>query len=153
MIVVGMLSGTSMDGLDTAVCEIEVDDAGARLTVLGHHDAPWPADLQERLLAVLPPATTTVGEIAALDNAIGRAAGAAAGAALELTWHGVPGVRSGATGARTARVLGRISPGYAPLRLPEPVGAVHALQIVARGEDPVAPPAPGFPSHGSWVGV
>ena len=28
-----------------------------------------------------------------------------------LTWHGVPGVRPGATGSRTARVLGRISPG------------------------------------------
>ncbi|MDT7741153.1 MAG: anhydro-N-acetylmuramic acid kinase [Actinomycetota bacterium] len=423
MIVVGMLSGTSMDGLDTAVAEVEVDDAGARLTVLGHLGAPWPADLQERLLAVLPPATTTVGEIAALDTAVGRAAGAAAGAALEtagvrgdlvawlgqtvfhgmadaratgglqlgqpawiaeatglpvvsdlratdiaagghgaplastldalwladgggprvalnlggianvtvvpppgahegspradgatgsspggqgsviaydtgpancwldvvahratgvpydvdgvlaaagtvdeallarllaepyyaapppkttgrelftataldaavasaspeitatdlaatlvaltartvagacrahapvevvgsgggmdnpalcaalatalgdvplvrsddrglpsaakeavltallgaLTWHGVPGVRPGATGSRTARVLGRISPGHAPLRLPEPVGAVHSLEVVAREEDPVAPSAPGFPSRG-----
>jgi anhydro-N-acetylmuramic acid kinase len=83
MIVVGLLSGTSMDGLDTAVCEIAVDDAGARLRVLDHGDAPWPPDLQERLLAMLPPATTTVGEIAALDNAVGRASGAAAAAALD----------------------------------------------------------------------
>jgi anhydro-N-acetylmuramic acid kinase len=65
-----------------------------------------------------------------------------------LTWHGVPGVRPGATGSHTARVLGRISPGHAPLRLPEPVGAVHALEVVARGEDPVALSAPGFPSRG-----
>jgi anhydro-N-acetylmuramic acid kinase len=81
VIVVGMLSGTSMDGLDTAVCEIEVDDASVRLTVLAHHSTPWPAGLGARLLAVLPPAPTTVAELAALDNAVGRA-GAAAGAAL-----------------------------------------------------------------------
>ncbi len=42
-----------------------------------------------------------------------------------LTWHGLPGVLPGpdnipATGARAARVLGRISPGNAPLALPEP---------------------------------
>jgi anhydro-N-acetylmuramic acid kinase len=82
MIVVGMLSGTSMDGLDTAVCEIEVLDGAGRLSVLAHRGVPWPAGLQERLLAVLPPAATAVGEIAALDNAVGRAAGAAAGAVL-----------------------------------------------------------------------
>jgi anhydro-N-acetylmuramic acid kinase len=402
MIVVGMLSGTSMDGLDTAVCEIEVLDGAGRLRVLAHRGVPWPAGLQERLLAVLPPAATTVGEIAALDNAVGRAAGAAAGAVLAeagvrgelvawlgqtvfhgvadgratgglqlgqpawiadatglpvvsdlratdiaagghgaplastldalrlagketrvalnlggiasltvvapsapviaydtgpsncwldvvahrltglpydvdgalaaagtvdgallahlladpyyaatppkttgrelftataldaavaavrpgiaaadlaatlvaltartvadgcrahvpvevvgsgggmdnptlraalaadlgdvplvrsddrglpsaakeavltallgaLTWHGVPGVRPGATGSRTARVLGRISPGHAPLRLPEPVGVLRSLEVVARGEDPVSLSAPGFPSRG-----
>jgi anhydro-N-acetylmuramic acid kinase len=401
MIVVGMLSGTSMDGLDTAVCEIEVLDGAGRLRVLAHRGVPWPAGLQERLLAVLPPAATTVGEIAALDNAVGRAAGAAAGAVLAeagvrgelvawlgqtvfhgvadgratgglqlgqpawiadatglpvvsdlrtdiaagghgaplastldalwlagketrvplnlggianltvvapsapviaydtgpsncwldvvahrltglpydvdgalaaagtvdgallahlladpyyaatppkttgrelftataldaavaavrpgiaaadlaatlvaltartvadgcrahvpvevvgsgggmdnptlraalaadlgdvplvrsddrglpsaakeavltallgaLTWHGVPGVRPGATGSRTARVLGRISPGHAPLRLPEPVGVLRSLEVVARGEDPGALSAPGFPSRG-----
>jgi anhydro-N-acetylmuramic acid kinase len=37
-----------------------------------------------------------------------------------LTWHGAPGVAPGLTGAHTPRVLGRISPGTRPLRLPEP---------------------------------
>jgi anhydro-N-acetylmuramic acid kinase len=83
VIVVGLLSGTSMDGLDAAVCEIRVDDAGVvRLGLLGHRWTPWPAGLRERLLAVLPPAPTTVEEIAALDNAVGQAAGDAACGAL-----------------------------------------------------------------------
>lgn len=37
-----------------------------------------------------------------------------------LTWHGLPGT-TGATGAETARVLGRITPGDSPLVLPSPV--------------------------------
>jgi anhydro-N-acetylmuramic acid kinase len=36
-----------------------------------------------------------------------------------LTWHGLAGATS-ATGARAARVLGRITPGLEPLRLPKP---------------------------------
>jgi anhydro-N-acetylmuramic acid kinase len=40
-----------------------------------------------------------------------------------LTWYGVPALDPGgpATGASAARVLGRISPGDRPLRLPDPV--------------------------------
>jgi anhydro-N-acetylmuramic acid kinase len=48
-----------------------------------------------------------------------------------LTWHGVPGVVHGATGAGMPRVLGRISPGNAPLRLPEPHEPPRALVIEA----------------------
>ncbi|HWC24698.1 MAG TPA: anhydro-N-acetylmuramic acid kinase [Flexivirga sp.] len=52
-----------------------------------------------------------------------------------LTWHGIPGVLAGAdgrtlTGARTPRVLGRISPGDKPLRLPEPGVTPRSLRVV-----------------------
>jgi anhydro-N-acetylmuramic acid kinase len=46
-----------------------------------------------------------------------------------LTWHGAPGVAAGATGAGTPRVLGRISPGNAPLRLPAPHDPPRSLVI------------------------
>ncbi|MET0450818.1 MAG: anhydro-N-acetylmuramic acid kinase [Mycobacterium sp.] len=46
-----------------------------------------------------------------------------------LTWHGVPGVVPGATGSTRPRVLGRITPGDDPLRLPEPVPWIRALEI------------------------
>ena len=54
-----------------------------------------------------------------------------------LTWHGVPGVAqdaatgAAATGAPVARVLGRISPGNAPLILPPPHPRPRALIIEA----------------------
>lgn len=41
-----------------------------------------------------------------------------------LTWHAVPGSNS-ATGALEPRVLGRITPGAEPLRLPPPANAFH----------------------------
>jgi len=51
-----------------------------------------------------------------------------------LTWHGVPGSTS-ATGARGPRILGRISPGAAPLRLPEPVREpVRRLRVLQLAE-------------------
>ena len=46
-----------------------------------------------------------------------------------LTWHGVPGVLPGMTGPATPRVLGRISPGDQPLRLPEPAAPPVRLTI------------------------
>jgi anhydro-N-acetylmuramic acid kinase len=41
-----------------------------------------------------------------------------------LTWHGVPGTTT-ATGALEPSVLGRITPGVEPLRLPPPANAFH----------------------------
>jgi len=46
-----------------------------------------------------------------------------------LTWHGVAGVCPGATGSATSRVLGRISPGNLPLRLPTPMPPPRSLMI------------------------
>lgn len=82
MIVVGLLSGTSMDGLDVAVAEIEIAGGVVRLTPLGAHTTPWSPGLRDRLLAVLPPGRTTVDEVCALDTLVGQAAAAAADAAL-----------------------------------------------------------------------
>ncbi len=53
-----------------------------------------------------------------------------------LTWHGVPGVAAACsgptpTGARTARILGRISPGTEPLVLPDPVTPPRLLRITS----------------------
>jgi anhydro-N-acetylmuramic acid kinase len=48
-----------------------------------------------------------------------------------LSWHGMPGSVPSATGARGARVLGRISPGMGALRLPEVWGTVGRLVIGA----------------------
>ena len=56
-----------------------------------------------------------------------------------LTWHGVPGTTL-ATGAEAPRVLGRITPGAEPLRLPPPANAYHKqprrLRVLVPGGAP-----------------
>lgn len=47
-----------------------------------------------------------------------------------LSWQQLPGVLPGATGSAVARVLGRLSPGNAPLRLPEPARAPRRLVVL-----------------------
>ncbi|WP_299518849.1 anhydro-N-acetylmuramic acid kinase [uncultured Serinicoccus sp.] len=48
-----------------------------------------------------------------------------------LTWHGLPGTVAGVTGARHARLAGRITPGHGALRLPEPAPTVPTrLEVV-----------------------
>lgn len=45
------------------------------------------------------------------------------------TLHGAAAVLPAATGAREARILGTITPGSGPLRLPEPVGRIASLTL------------------------
>lgn len=45
------------------------------------------------------------------------------------TMHGVPAVIPGGTGASAPRILGTITPGTGPLRLPEPVPVLRSLTL------------------------
>jgi anhydro-N-acetylmuramic acid kinase len=82
VIVAGLISGTSMDALDVAVADLSLADGVITLRPLGAQEHPWPSDLRTRLLALLPPAPTTAGEICDLDQAVGQATAEAAVAAL-----------------------------------------------------------------------
>ena len=86
MIVVAVASGTSADGLDVGVVDLwRGHDRSIDVRVLDTWTEPWPDQLGERLLALLPPATTTAAEVAALDTALGQAVGRAAATAVART--------------------------------------------------------------------
>ncbi|QNN54737.1 anhydro-N-acetylmuramic acid kinase [Nocardioides mesophilus] len=76
-------SGTSADGLDVTAVEVEPAADDLSVEVLDSASVGWPEGLADRLLAVLPPATTTAAELCALDNEVGRAIGAAAATAAD----------------------------------------------------------------------
>lgn len=81
MRILGLISGTSHDGIDHAVVDFDVDGDGLVATVLSHGSTPYDHQLRTRLLAALPPADTTLAEITKLDTLIGRAFADAAVAA------------------------------------------------------------------------
>ncbi|GGD64448.1 anhydro-N-acetylmuramic acid kinase [Microbacterium murale] len=73
MRVLGLLSGTSHDGIDVTVVDFSEADGAVRGTVLHEDSVPYEPALRARLVAALPPAQTTLAEVAELDTLIGQA--------------------------------------------------------------------------------
>ena len=78
---VGLMSGTSMDGVDAAVCRISGSGAAARLRVLRFLHRPYARRLRERLRA-LAEGGTTAREVCLLHDEVGGAFAATAEAAV-----------------------------------------------------------------------
>ncbi|MGP6177151.1 anhydro-N-acetylmuramic acid kinase [Microbacterium sp. A196] len=73
MRVLGLLSGTSHDGIDVAVVEFTESDGDLHGTVLHEDSVPYAPELRARLVAALPPTPTTLAEVCELDTLIGQA--------------------------------------------------------------------------------
>jgi len=73
MIVAGVMSGTSADGIDVAVTRIEVGRLRPKLTLLAHEGFPYPASLRRAVLAAMNASTTSTAELARLNWRLGLA--------------------------------------------------------------------------------
>lgn len=73
MRVLGLISGTSHDGIDAAVVEFTATGESLRLRVVSTDSIPYAAELRARLVAALPPAPSSVDELTRLDTLIGQA--------------------------------------------------------------------------------
>ncbi|SFS36192.1 anhydro-N-acetylmuramic acid kinase [Saccharopolyspora flava] len=71
--VVGLLSGTSMDGIDVAATEMALDGDAIELRPLGDDTLDYPAGLREQLLAALPPGRIDAETACRLDTRVGQA--------------------------------------------------------------------------------
>ncbi len=69
---VGLMSGTSMDGVDAALVRLGGPANRPRVRLLGFVTLPYPPWLGERLLAVAGGAETTAEEISQLNFALGK---------------------------------------------------------------------------------
>ncbi len=65
---IGVMSGTSMDGVDTALVSIE----DTRITLLAHNEFPMPDDIKARLLEVCIGQKTDLITIGELDHQLGH---------------------------------------------------------------------------------
>jgi anhydro-N-acetylmuramic acid kinase len=72
MIVAGVMSGTSADGIDVALVRIEPGrGASPKLTLLAHEGFPYPAALRKAVLAAMNAARTSTAELAHLNWRLG----------------------------------------------------------------------------------
>jgi anhydro-N-acetylmuramic acid kinase len=77
---VGLMSGTSLDGIDAALVEITPRDRGYALDLVRFETYAYDDGLLRALQSALPPQSGSVAVVAALHHALGQAFARAAGA-------------------------------------------------------------------------
>jgi anhydro-N-acetylmuramic acid kinase len=82
MIVLGLMSGTSVDGIDAAVVSIDEADGELRVRLLGYQEQPHDERLRARVHTLFDPATARTDEISEVNVLLGEAFAAAGAAAL-----------------------------------------------------------------------
>ncbi|MEH2389745.1 MAG: anhydro-N-acetylmuramic acid kinase [Nostoc sp.] len=68
--VIGLISGTSVDGTDAALVEISGTELDLKVELLAGVTYPYPAELRERILAVGAGVAISMAELAEIDDAI-----------------------------------------------------------------------------------
>jgi anhydro-N-acetylmuramic acid kinase len=76
--VIGLISGTSMDGIDVAAADLRLNHDTLEVRPLGHSAIDYPQGLGSRLVAALPSANCTARELCMLDTEVGRSFATAA---------------------------------------------------------------------------
>lgn len=82
MRILGMISGTSHDGIDVAVVDFTHDDGELAGRIVHTGSQAYDPDLRSALIAMLPPASTDLAAVCELDTRIGQAFAEAAAAAI-----------------------------------------------------------------------
>src|ERR671920_933570 len=66
--VVGIISGTSCDAIETAAAELHLESDTLVMRTLGARGFDYDVELREAVIATLPPAATSVEDVAKLDT-------------------------------------------------------------------------------------
>jgi anhydro-N-acetylmuramic acid kinase len=86
-LVIGLMSGTSADGVDAALVQIEGGARSIRLHLHAFHTLPFPSGMRDAILAASDPRTGTVDLLCRLNVALGEVF---AEAALEVSRRASP---------------------------------------------------------------
>jgi anhydro-N-acetylmuramic acid kinase len=73
MVVMGLMSGTSADGVDAVVARLRLSEGRLDWEVLARRSAPYPSELRRRLLLASKPETSDVVLLTQLHAEVGRA--------------------------------------------------------------------------------
>ncbi|MEU5904779.1 anhydro-N-acetylmuramic acid kinase [Micromonospora sp. NPDC047527] len=94
MKIVGLMSGTSYDGVDVVAAEFTAEEDTLWLRPLGHRELEYDEALRAEIAALLPPEATTIEAVCRLDNRLGEVFAEAAAVGLELAGGQVDAVVS-----------------------------------------------------------
>jgi anhydro-N-acetylmuramic acid kinase len=83
MLVAGIMSGTSADGIDVALCRISPGRIHPRIELVRHRAFPYPARLRKAVLRSMDAASTSAAELARLNWRLGEAYAEAAQSAAQ----------------------------------------------------------------------
>ena len=72
MIVAGVMSGTSADGINVAMTRIQGRGFRSRLELLAHYEFPYPPDVRRAVLATMNAATASVADLSRLNFLLGE---------------------------------------------------------------------------------
>lgn len=71
-LVIGLVSGTSVDGIDAALVRISGEPTAPQIQLLGFREMPFPAGVKEAVFAAFRPETSGVDHLCRLDYALGH---------------------------------------------------------------------------------
>ncbi|MBN1513087.1 MAG: anhydro-N-acetylmuramic acid kinase [Phycisphaerae bacterium] len=131
--VLGLMAGTSADGIDAVCARITGKGSAMRVRFLWHRHQPFPRPLQQRLLAAMAPADTTTEELTRLHADLGEAFAEAARTAIQAAPRSQRPTLIGLAGQTVCHLPGRRHAPTVTLQLGE------ASRVAARtGLDTIA---------------
>ena len=68
--VIGLMSGTSLDGCDAVLCEITPNGCSLKIETKGFVTVPMPSELRETIVLQLKPETSRIDKLTKLDSAL-----------------------------------------------------------------------------------
>ncbi|MCA1648150.1 MAG: anhydro-N-acetylmuramic acid kinase, partial [Chloroflexi bacterium] len=127
MIVVGLMSGTSVDGIDAAVVEVTDQDAALQVRLLGYAESQIDPQLRDRIHTLFDPEQSRVDEVCEINVLLGEAFAAAAAVAIRQS--GVVAADLVASHGQT--VWHQVAPGHtrSTLQLAEPAVIAERLGL------------------------
>ncbi|QLE47477.1 anhydro-N-acetylmuramic acid kinase [Nostoc sp. C057] len=139
--VIGLISGTSVDGIDAVLVEIFGTELDLKVELLAGKTYPYPSELREKILAVGAGVAISMAELAEIDDAIAQVFAQAAqniqighqlatliGSHGQTVYHRPPKEGAGGAGKQRSRGREMLTPHSA---LSTPLG--YSLQL-GRGE-------------------
>ena len=82
MKILGMMSGTSFDGIDSALCDFNIVGDEIQIQLLHFESSNYSDEIRNRIVEAMPPLTTTMFDVCALDTLIGKSFALAAKSAI-----------------------------------------------------------------------